>query len=134
MDTHVWIWAAAGGAQRLAPAVLAALDRASQEGRLRVAAISVWEVGLLEARNRLTFNRPLAEWVQAALMAPGVELYPLVPEVALESTRLPGEPPSDPADQMIIASARHGGATLCTADARILQYAEAGHVRVLPAR
>lgn len=134
MDTHVWIWAAAGNAHRLPPSVLAALERASQEGRLRVAAISVWEVGLLEARNQLTFNRPVGEWVKAALTAPGVELYPLAPEVALESTRLPGEPPSDPADRMIIASARHGAATLCTADTRILHYAQAGYVRVLPAR
>ncbi|MEX2529125.1 MAG: type II toxin-antitoxin system VapC family toxin [Gemmatimonadota bacterium] len=134
LDTHVWIWAAEGNARRLPPRVLAALDRASQEGRLRVAAISVWEVGLLEARNRLAFNRPVADWVQAALTAPGVQLYPLAPEVALESTRLPGEPPTDPADRMIIATARHGAATLCTADAPILRYGEAGHVRVLSAR
>ena len=72
--------------------------------------------------------------MRAALRAPGVTLLPLSPEIAVESTRLPGSPHGDPADRILVASARVAGARLATRDEGILRYAADGHVRVLDAR
>jgi PIN domain nuclease of toxin-antitoxin system len=65
---------------------------------------------------------------------PGVTITELSPEIAIESTRLPGDVHGDAADRMLIASARVLGAVLVTCDERILDYAASGHVRVLDAR
>jgi PIN domain nuclease of toxin-antitoxin system len=52
----------------------------------------------------------------------GVSLHPLTPEICVESTELPGVFHGDPADQIIVATARSLGATVVTADRRILEY------------
>ena len=78
------------------------VDRASRDGRILVSAISVWEVAMLEALDRIGLSRPVEEWVRSALRAPGVRLLPLTPEIAVESTRLPDAPPGDPADRILV--------------------------------
>jgi PIN domain nuclease of toxin-antitoxin system len=70
------------------------------------------------------------EWVAAANAAPGVRLIDLSPAISVDSTRLPGEPPRDPADRMIIATARALGGTLVTRDEELLRYGANGHVRI----
>lgn len=134
LDTHVWIWAVEGDRAQLGAGAIDELEAASLRGGVLVSAISVWEVAMLEAKGRLTLSRPLEEWVRAALRAPGVTLLPLSPEIAVESTRLPGSPHGDPADRILVASARVAGARLATRDEGILRYAADGHVRVLDAR
>lgn len=131
MDTHVWLWYAEGVADRLGADALARIEQARREGRLRVSAISVWEVGLLLAKGRIKLSAPAWEWVQQAIALPGLRLEKLDAETALESTRLPGEVHGDLADRFLIATARVGGLTLLTADSRILDYAAVGHVRAL---
>jgi PIN domain nuclease of toxin-antitoxin system len=106
------------------------IEEAGGNAGLAVAAISVWEVAMLEARGRISLSQSVDEWVAAALTAPGVRLVELSPEIALESTRLPGEPPTDPADRMIVATTRVLGATLVTCDEEILDYGSTGYVRV----
>lgn len=64
---------------------------------------------------------------------PGLRLAPLEPAIAVASSRLPGDPHGDPADRIIVATARHHGATLVTADDKLLAYGTAGHVKVLSA-
>jgi PIN domain nuclease of toxin-antitoxin system len=66
-----------------------------------------------------------------ALKLPGIALAPLSPAIAVASTRLPDAIHKDPADQIIVATARHLGAKLVTADALLLAYAQAGHLDVL---
>ncbi len=134
LDTHVWIWTVEGSKDRLSRSAVRTIERASRAGRIRVAAISVWEVAMLESRGRLRLARPVDEWVRAALRAPGVHLLPLAPEIAVESTRLPGELPGDPADRMLVASARVAGARLVSCDARIIGYGDTGHLNTLDAR
>jgi PIN domain nuclease of toxin-antitoxin system len=85
---------------------------------------------MLEKKGRITLSRSIDEWTKAALTAPGIRLVDLSPEIAIESTRLPGEPHGDPADRIIIATARVLGATLITRDEQIVSYASGGHVRV----
>jgi PIN domain nuclease of toxin-antitoxin system len=71
------------------------------------------------------------DWVRLALQAPGTRLLPLEPEIAMESTRLPGSAHGDPADRMLIASTRVTGGRLATRDRRILEYAASGYVAAL---
>ena len=133
LDTHVWIWVVEGVAAELAAPAVARIERASDAGAIRVAAISVWEVAMLEARGRLRLALEIDEWVRQALAAPGTQLVPLAPEIAVDSARLPGEPDGDPADRMLIATARRIGASLVTRDERILAYGGSGHLSVVDA-
>ena len=133
LDTHVWIWVMDGAADRISPSALEEVRRASARGAVRVSAISVWEVAMLEAKGRVRFSVEAAEWVRRGLQAPGVRLEALSPEVLVESTRLPGAIHGDPADRMIVATARRTGATLVTRDAAVLAYAREGHLSALDA-
>ena len=65
---------------------------------------------------------PLLEWFRAAVRYPGVRLIELTPKVAIESTQLPGEFHRDPADQIIVATARRCNCPLVTSDDKILKY------------
>ena len=64
---------------------------------------------------------------------PGVSLVPLEPEIAVESTRLQFAMHADPADRMLVATARQLGATLVTADRALLGVAAKGHFRAMDA-
>jgi PIN domain nuclease of toxin-antitoxin system len=134
LDTHVWIWAVEGNRQALSQNAIWAIEDASKEGRILVSAISIWEVAMLEARGRITLSRSVEAWVEAALRGPGVRLLELSPAISVESTRLPGDPPADPADRILLASARNQDASLLTCDRRLLDYADAGHVRAVNGR
>ena len=98
-----------------------------------VSAITPWEIGMLVAKGRLVLDRDVMDWLQAALALPGIRVAPLEPAVAVASTRLPDDLHGDPADRLIVATARHLGATLITADAALLAYGRLGHVGVLSA-
>ena len=132
LDTHVWVWLAEGRAG-VRPEAVALMERAGEESLLRVSAISAWEVGMLEARGRLRFDVPCEEWVEKAFGLPGLSLMPLTPSICLRSSRLPGNLHGDPADRLIVATARELGALLLTRDEPILQYAAKGHLRASPA-
>jgi PIN domain nuclease of toxin-antitoxin system len=131
LDTHVWIWMIEGDRSALAPRAIDEIERAAEEGGVRVSAISVWEVAMLEAKRRISLSRPVHDWVNAALNAPGVRLLPLAAEIAIGSTRLPGTPRGDPADRILMASARHLGGQLATCDQAILNYSAGGRIRTL---
>ena len=98
-----------------------------------VSAISVWEIAQLEAARRIQLSVDVRAWVGRALAFPGVQLKGLSPAIAIESTRLPGSLHRDPADRILIATARLTGAALVTCDERILTYAKQGHVKVIDA-
>jgi PIN domain nuclease of toxin-antitoxin system len=133
LDTHALVWLLEGS-ERLGAQARAAVEAATvgQVGVL-VAAISIWEIGMLVAKGRLTLDRDVGEWVQMALSLPGIGMVALDPDVAIAASRLPGEMHGDPADRLIVASARHVGAVLMTDDRLILDYAAAGHLRAMRA-
>jgi PIN domain nuclease of toxin-antitoxin system len=134
LDTHVWLWLFNGTPGKLSPACVQAIGEAAQEGSLYLSAISTWEVAVKEAKGDLILSMDCTTWIETALNAPGLLLAPLTPEILIASTRLPGELHRDPADRMLIATARRLRATLVTADERILGYASFGYLRVLDAR
>jgi PIN domain nuclease of toxin-antitoxin system len=121
------------GDAELRPTTRRAINHAVEKGRLRLSIMSVWEIAMLSSRNRIRLSQPVATWIEASLVEPGPFLEPISPEIALASCYLPGGFRSDPADQIIVATARVAGATLLTRDRRILDYARAGHVNALAA-
>jgi PIN domain nuclease of toxin-antitoxin system len=131
LDTHVWVWLLNGSQQLARARSLPAIQRGAKENRLAICAISIWEVAMLERRGRLNLSGDCADWVRRALAAPGIRLLPLTPEIAVESTRLPGPAPTDPADCMIAATARLLGATLITRDKELLHYSQGGFLNAI---
>ena len=133
LDTHVWVWYVENEAGQFSRRIEPLIERAVRRGGVVVSAISVWEVAMLEAARRLELAVEVRAWVGRALAFPGVRLQGLSPSIAIESTRLPGPIHRDPADRMLIATARRLGATLVTCDERILAYAKKGYVRTVDA-
>jgi len=130
LDTHVWVWLMLGD-NRLGSANRRMLEKAVPDGQVRVSVISVWEVAMLEIKGRLALAADCETWVREALAAPGIRLAELTPQIAVSSTRLPGVFHGDPADRMLIATARESDAILLTADQAILQYSSEGHVHAV---
>lgn len=132
LDTHVFVWLLAGNL-RLGSQARRVVEQAARHGTLFVSAMTPWEIAMLVSKGRLALEQDVGEWIQAALALPGIRLAPLSPEIAVASTRLPGNLHADPADRIITATARHLGATLVTADGLLLEYAQAGHLQVFMA-
>ncbi|QTA93360.1 type II toxin-antitoxin system VapC family toxin [Desulfonema magnum] len=133
LDTHVWIWLMNGDKTLGSSVCLEAINNAAANGNIRISAISIWEIGMLEAKGRISFSGDVLTWVEQALTAPGVRLAPITPKIAIESSRLPGDFHGDPADRIIVAATRELGATLITRDRKIIEYGQAGYVRTLRA-
>ena len=128
IDTHIWLWYASLNPRLHQPGCIA-IDAAIRSGRLRVSVISLWEISQLEAAGRLHLNIPVEEWIQATLTLPGLKVIQLELPIILDAHRLPGEFHKDPADQILVATARHHGMTLMTEDKKILRYAQQDYVR-----
>lgn len=129
LDTHVWIWLN-NGSPELKPAVIREIDHAAENGELFISAISVWEIATLVSKKRILLRTSIQEWVDQALSQPGVELISLSPTIAIESTALPDGLNADPADRIIVATARIKSLTLMTRDDNMQQYAKTGFVIV----
>lgn len=134
LDTHVWYWFAEGKGDRLARSLPRRIERAVAEGRAFVSSISAWELGMLVAKRRLVLATDVADWIVATREPPGVLVADVTTEIAIDGSRLPGKFHGDPADRLIVATARSLGATLLTCDERVLAYAAEGDVRVADGR
>ena len=122
LDTHVWIWFMTGDKQASSPKLIQFMNEKMLQSAIRVSVISVWEVGMLEAKGRIALPYSCLEWVQKALEAPGFGLESLTPEIAIQSSRLPGDFHGDPADRILLATAASSKAVLVTRDREILSY------------
>ena len=131
--THCWIWAQRGLIQQLSRMALQSIKDGERDGNLRISVISIWELAMLEKRGRVALPMNVRTWVEQALSKPGIAVAPLTPEIAIESVHLPGEMHGDPADRMLVATARVLGATLVTKDAQLIRYSRQRHVRAIEA-
>ncbi len=130
LDTCAIIWAFGTG--ELDEAAAERIEEASRQDNLLISPISAWEIGMLVRKGRIALTKPPEAWFEDVLSAPGVHLAPMAPVVLIASSFLPGIPPNDPADRIIVATARAEGATLVTRDSLLLRYAGHGHAQVLP--
>lgn len=120
LDTHAWIWALEAPEKLPAPIREVLLEQ--DHLPFGLAAISPWEVAKKESKGRLHLSMPVRQWVECATQAPFIELLPLAVDIALESARLPSPFHKDPADQMIVATARVHNLVLISADQRLHTY------------
>lgn len=125
LDTHVWVWWV--NESSMASKDMLRIIQEHQGDGLGVSIISCWEVAKLVERGRLELTMPVERWIKQALAYPGVELLQLTPRIVVESTQLPGEFHRDPADQMLVATARVYDIPLLTADSKLLDYP---HVKI----
>jgi PIN domain nuclease of toxin-antitoxin system len=125
LDTCALLWLASG-------AEMTEKSRAAlAERSLHVSPISAWEIANLVRKSRLAITLPVASWFRQAANKMDAATPHLSVEILAGSCALPGIPPDDPADRIIIATAREADMTVVTRDRQILEYSKAGHVRTL---
>lgn len=130
LDTCAAIWISENAA--LADSAVEALDRAEDDGEpILLSPITAWEIGLLVSGGRLALPTSPEAWLNRLMQAPPLRLADLSTSVLIASSFLPGQPPRDPADKIIIATARAQNLTVVTRDRHILAYSKAGHVLAL---
>jgi PIN domain nuclease of toxin-antitoxin system len=116
----------------LTPSAVEKLRTVSESGGTTfISPITAWEIGMLVSRGRLQMLIRPDRWFANLFDAPGVNLADMSPDLLIASSYLPGEPPNDPTDRIIAATARELGATLITRDRALLRYGAQGHVAVV---
>ncbi len=127
LDTHIWVWHVQGD-RRLTADYTKVINQYEPIG-LGISAISLWEIAKAVEHGKLSLPMPIKDGFQIALTYPGIRILPLTPQIAIESTQLPGIFHKDPSDQIIVAIVRVYDVPLVTYDAKILNYK---HVKLLP--
>lgn len=116
LDTHAWLWYVSGS-DRLPGSLKDAIDDAV--GHVSLSPISIWEIGMLHVRGRVTLADGPRRWIERALRAFPLDEASLTGEVAIRSHEIDlGHP--DPADHLLAATALVHGLTLITVDGRLV--------------
>jgi len=131
LDTNAWILLA--DTPNRVPEDVRNMARDMANAPLGLSAISPWEVAKKTALGKLQLSLPIRQWVQQATQPEGVEILPITTEIAIESAYLPGDFHRDPADQIIVATARVHDLTLLTSDQRIQNYPHVKSISATPA-
>lgn len=130
LDTNAAIWIMRDAP--LARTAQDAMNAARQSSTdVLISPVTAWEVGQLVSRNRLNLGATPQRWFERLLAIPGMRLTLLSPDILIASSFLPGAPPRDPMDRILIATARELAATLVTRDRAIIAYGALGHVSVV---
>lgn len=127
LDTHALVWWVAGDAL-LSKKAKAAIRREQSGGAIIVSTISAWEIAMLVERERLLLSMDVSSWLATVAEIEAVRFEPVDVNVATKSVVLPGKFHKDPADRMIVATARKLAAPLVTMDDKIRAYA---HVKTI---
>jgi PIN domain nuclease of toxin-antitoxin system len=127
LDTHTWVWWNMRP-QNLSRKVAKLIENEDGYDELLLSSISPWEFSKLLEKGRLGISCHPEEWINTALEMPKLRIINLTPMIAYRSTVLPNPFHDDPADQIIVATARQENATILTKDKRILNY---HHVQTL---
>jgi PIN domain nuclease of toxin-antitoxin system len=125
LDTCAVLWLARG--EDLAAEARTAIVNQT----VHVSPISAWEIANLVRKSRIALTMPVATWFRQTVGKMDATVPPLTVGILTDSCDLPGSPPSDPADRIMIATARETDMILVTRDDKILNYSRAGHLRTL---
>lgn len=131
LDTHAFIWLMEGDTN-LSKGSRDKIVKSSREGTLYVSAISVWEIAMLQNKERISLTLPLQVWVERAETLPFLKIVPVDSAIAIESCKLPGTFHGDPADRMIVATSRLLSIPLMTRDKKIIEYGKDAYAKVIP--
>jgi PIN domain nuclease of toxin-antitoxin system len=122
IDTHVLVWWVSGMKSLSTTAEKVVKDTLLSGSEVIVSSISAWEISMLIEKGRLVLSMDVASWLDEVSQIDGVRFVPVDNEIGIKSTVLPGEFHKDPADRMIVATARKLAAPLVTADEKIIDY------------
>ena len=122
LDTHTLVWWASGIKAHVSVAAMQAIEAEMPGGDIFVSSISAWELAMLVDRGRIDLSMDIERWLSVVGQIEAVRFVPMDNEIALKSVALPGEFHKDPADRIIVATARKFAAPLVTADDRIRAY------------
>ena len=122
LDTHVLVWWVANPEKLSKRAQEKIAREVKKGGQLLASSISVWEIYLLVAKNKLSFSVDVDTWLEKVESLPFMQFVPVDNKIAAKSVNLPEPLHSDPTDRIIIATALQNGADLITSDKRILAY------------
>jgi PIN domain nuclease of toxin-antitoxin system len=128
LDTHALVWWVQGDHHLLGPAAMPAIANERPGGTILISSISAWELALLIAEGRLSLGFDLAAWLGQVALVDSVRFVPIDNEIAVTANTLPGQMHRDPADRMIVATARRFDAALVSGDRKLRAYP---HVRTI---
>lgn len=129
LDTCAIIWLMNG--VELDEDAVFLIDNAAKAGQVFVSPVTAWEIALLSRKGKIATTMAAIEWYERVVDLPGIQELPLNASIMTASVELPGVSHRDPADRMLIATARSNDLTLVTRDQAILAYAEKGFVKAL---
>lgn len=121
LDTHTLIWWVTDDAA-LSKTAKDEINRELEGGDIIISAISAWEISMLVANQRLVLSMEVSAWLSTVAEIEAVSFMPVDIEIATKSVELPGEFHKDPADRMIVATARKLAVPLVTKDEKIRAY------------
>jgi PIN domain nuclease of toxin-antitoxin system len=117
LDTSVFLYDALTPKKLSRPARLA-IEKAAQRGCLAICGISLWEVAMLEADNRVTLHQGVERFLEKSVSAREYQILPITPSIAAISGSSAWFK-WDPADRIIAATAIDLKAKLVTSDERL---------------
>jgi PIN domain nuclease of toxin-antitoxin system len=127
LDTHTLVWWVSGD-PLLSKRARTAIEREQPDGNIIVSSISAWEIAMLVERGKLVLSMDVGSWLSTVAQIEAVQFLPVDVEAATKSVDLPGDFHKDPADRMIVATARKLAVPLVTKDDKIRAYA---HVKTI---
>ena len=128
LDTHALIWWVSGDQDHLSADAEAAISAELQGGKIAISSISAWEVAMLVNRGRLALSMDLSAWLSMVEAIEAVTFISVDNEIGVKAVELPGDFHKDPADRLIVATARKLAVPVVTADDKIRAYS---HVRTI---
>ena len=115
LDTHMWVWWLLPGSP-LPDRERMALDRIATDNGILLPAICLWEAQMLHRKKRIELPVPFPTWLRRATSADMLNVLPLNADTVVAVNDLPAGFHGDPADRMIVATARVHDLSLATHD------------------
>ena len=128
LDTHVLLWSILQP-EELSEQIKHKINLAQENSQLFLSSISLWEIAMLNFKKRINVYEPIKDFLSSITNINGLSIKDISPEVAAESISLMDDFHGDPADRIIVATAKCFGATLLTRDQKILTWAKLGHIK-----
>jgi PIN domain nuclease of toxin-antitoxin system len=129
LDTHVWIWLMNGDV-KLSARFRKDIEKSKEKENIFLSAISLWEFGMLAEKKRIEVEMDPLDWIEQALFLSSIHIAPISPSIACQSCRLLENLHADPADRLIVATAREYNAVLVSCDTKLLEYGKGHFVTV----